>query len=157
MSVGGGSLDPWQRRQEGDEGDRDEEGDRDGGPDRTASDPGTWETHPVTPDRFEDFADVINPNRRADSCWCLSHRIRAKEIEELGRGSREQAMRALCEREHPPGVVTYLDGTPVGWCNIGPRSEIRGSCTPGSSSRPTTCRCGASCASSSAEVTAAKA
>jgi hypothetical protein len=20
-----------------------------------------WETHPVTPDRFEDFADVINP------------------------------------------------------------------------------------------------
>jgi GNAT superfamily N-acetyltransferase len=33
-------------------------------------------------------------------------------------------MRALCEREHPPGVVTYLDGTPVGWCNIGPRSEI---------------------------------
>jgi GNAT superfamily N-acetyltransferase len=78
----------------------------------------------VTPDRFEDFADVINPNRRADSCWCLSHRIRAKEIEELGQGSRERAMRALCEREHPPGVVTYLDGVPVGWCNIGPRSEI---------------------------------
>lgn len=93
-------------------------------PKPTASDAGTWETHPVTPDRFEDFADVINPNRRADSCWCLSHRIRAKEIEELGHGSREQAMRALCEREHPPGVVTYLDGTPVGWCNIGPRSEI---------------------------------
>ena len=23
-----------------------------------------WETHPVTPDRFEDFADVINKNRR---------------------------------------------------------------------------------------------
>jgi GNAT superfamily N-acetyltransferase len=33
-------------------------------------------------------------------------------------------MRSLCEREHPPGVVTYLDGEPVGWCNIGPRSEI---------------------------------
>jgi hypothetical protein len=23
-----------------------------------------WETYPVTPDRFEDFADVINKNRR---------------------------------------------------------------------------------------------
>ena len=33
-------------------------------------------------------------------------------------------MRALCERDHPPGVVTYLDGVAVGWCNIGPRSEI---------------------------------
>ncbi len=84
----------------------------------------TWETYPVTPDRFEDFADVINRNRRASHCWCLSHRLRAAEIEELGAGSREQAMRRLCERDDPPGVVTYRDGDPVGWCNIGPRSEI---------------------------------
>ncbi|SDO78161.1 Acetyltransferase (GNAT) family protein [Pedococcus dokdonensis] len=86
-----------------------------------------WETHPVTPDRFEDFADVINKNRRPTHCWCLSHRIQAKEITELGgtgKTAREKAARALCEREHPPGVVTYLDGEPVGWCNIGPRAEI---------------------------------
>ena len=84
----------------------------------------TWEIRPVTPDRFEDFADVINRTRRANHCWCLSHRLRAGEIEELGGGSREQAMRRLCEREHPPGVVAYRDGEPVGWCNIGPRAEI---------------------------------
>ncbi len=84
----------------------------------------TWETHPVTPDRFEDFADVINRNRREKHCWCLSHRLRAAEIEDLGGGSRERAMRRLCEGEHPPGVVTYRDGVPVGWCNIGPRTEI---------------------------------
>ena len=41
-----------------------------------------------------------------------------------GPDGRERAMRALCEREHPPGVVTYLDGVAVGWCNIGPRAEI---------------------------------
>jgi len=84
----------------------------------------TWTVHPVTPDRFEDLADVINPNRRVDHCWCLSHRLRAQEIEALGHGVREQAMRRLCERDDPPGVVAYLDGTPVGWCNIGPRREI---------------------------------
>ena len=84
----------------------------------------TWETHPVTPDRFDAFADVINASRRANHCWCLSHRLRAREIEELGGGSREQAVRRLCEREHPPGVVTYRDGEPVGWCNIGPRTEM---------------------------------
>lgn len=77
----------------------------------------------MTPDRFDDFADVINPNRRASHCWCLSHRLPAREIEELGGGSREQAMRKLCEREHPPGVVTYRDGVPVGWCSISPRAE----------------------------------
>ena len=81
----------------------------------------------MTPDRFEDFADVINPSRRASSCWCLSHRLRQQDIRELGGDGpddRERAMRALCEREHPPGVVTYLDGTPVGWCSISPRSQI---------------------------------
>ena len=86
-----------------------------------------WETHPVTPERFEDFADVINKNRRPTHCWCLSHRLTAQEIAELGGTgptARETAMRALCERDHPPGVVTYLDGEPVGWCNIGPRAEI---------------------------------
>jgi GNAT superfamily N-acetyltransferase len=84
----------------------------------------SWLTHPATSDRFEDFADVINPNRRASHCWCLSHRLRAQDIAELGEGNREKAMRTLCERSNPPGVVTYLDRVPVGWCNIGPRSEI---------------------------------
>lgn len=83
-----------------------------------------WSTHPVTPDRFDDFADVVNPNRRESHCWCLAHRLRQGEIDDLGHGSREQAMRRLCERDVPPGVVTYRDGVPVGWCNIGARSDI---------------------------------
>lgn len=33
-------------------------------------------------------------------------------------------MRHRCEADHPPGVVTYRDGQQVGWCNMGPRSEI---------------------------------
>lgn len=82
-----------------------------------------FEIHPVTPDRVDDFVAVANPNRRATHCWCLSHRLVAKEIEELGRGSREEAFRALCERPNPPGVIGYADGEPVAWCSIGPRSE----------------------------------
>lgn len=78
----------------------------------------------MTPDRFEDFADVVNPNRRSTHCWCLSHRLPARDIGELGEGNREHAMRLLCEREHPPGVVTYQDGVPVGWCSISRRAEI---------------------------------
>ncbi|MFW6598420.1 N-acetyltransferase family protein [Propionibacteriaceae bacterium Y2011] len=83
-----------------------------------------WETHPVTPDRFDDFAAVINPNGRETHCWCLSHRLQPKQITELGDGSREQAMRSLCQRDDPPGVVTYHDGVPVGWCSVGPRADI---------------------------------
>ncbi|WP_068402727.1 GNAT family N-acetyltransferase [Kribbia dieselivorans] len=83
----------------------------------------TWETHPVTEDRFDDLATVINPNRRTNHCWCLSHRVSAAEIRDLGGDSREEAMRTLTRRAHPPGVVTYRDGEPVGWCSITPRAE----------------------------------
>lgn len=84
----------------------------------------TWATHPVTEGRFDDFADVINPHRRANHCWCLSHRLRAKEIDELGSGSREDAARALAAGRSSFGVVTYRDDVPVGWCHVAPRSEI---------------------------------
>jgi hypothetical protein len=80
-------------------------------------------TRPVTPERVDDFVAVANPNRRASHCWCLSHRLTAQEVSELGNGSREVAFRALCGRENPPGVIGYDDGEPVGWCSIGPRSE----------------------------------
>jgi hypothetical protein len=79
--------------------------------------------HPVTPDRVDDFVAVANPNRRASHCWCLSHRLVAREVDELGHGSREAAFRALCDRENPPGVIGYDDGEPVAWCSIGPRAE----------------------------------
>lgn len=84
-----------------------------------------WATHPLTAERFDDFADVVNPNRRATHCWCLSHRLRVREIDALGDGSREAAARALASGAATSfGVVTYRDGVPVGWCHVAPRSEI---------------------------------
>lgn len=84
----------------------------------------TWATHPVTEERFDDFADVLNPNRRTTHCWCLSHRLRVKDIDVLGDGSRESAARALAGSPGGFGVVTYCDGLPVGWCHVAPREEI---------------------------------
>lgn len=84
----------------------------------------TWQTRPVTAATFEDFVTVINPSRRANHCWCLSHRLPVRDIEDLGQGSREGAMRTLAERGPAPGVVTYRDGEPVGWCSISPRTAM---------------------------------
>ncbi|MGC1208525.1 MAG: GNAT family N-acetyltransferase [Ornithinimicrobium sp.] len=84
----------------------------------------SWSTHPVTLDRFEDFADVINPNRRGEHCWCTPHRLRAADVRELGDGDREQAMRALCSRDTPPGILAYSGDKAVGWCNVGARDDI---------------------------------
>ncbi|GAB77894.1 GNAT family N-acetyltransferase [Austwickia chelonae] len=83
-----------------------------------------FETFPLTPERFDDFADVVNPNRRSTHCWCVVHRLRAGDVRAVGGGDRERAMRALCERPVAPGVVGYVDGEPVGWCHVGPRADI---------------------------------
>ena len=83
-----------------------------------------WTTHPVTAERFDDFADVINPNRRDTHCWCLSHRLQATQIDELGDGSRESAALALARSPGGFGVVTYRDEVPVGWCHTAPRAQI---------------------------------
>lgn len=82
-----------------------------------------FEVHPLTLDRFDDFADVVNPNRRSTHCWCLSHRLSAPQMRELGE-TREDAMRALAARDVAPGVVGYADGEPVAWCSISPRTQI---------------------------------
>ena len=49
-----------------------------------------FETHPVTPDRVDDVVEVANPNRRASQCWCLSHRLSAREVEVLGDGTAKR-------------------------------------------------------------------
>ena len=87
-------------------------------------DASAWATHPVTAKRFDDFADVINPNRRDTHCWCLSHRLRAQDFDNLGDGSRQSAALALTRSRGGFGVVTYRAGVPVGWCHIAPRAGI---------------------------------
>lgn len=84
----------------------------------------TWATHPVTAKRFDDFAEVINRSRRTTHFWCLSHRLNAAQIEELGGGSRERAASALARGRTSFGVLTYRDDVPVGWCHFAPRRDI---------------------------------
>ena len=50
------------------------------------------ETHPVTPDRFEDVAGIVNRTGRVSHGWCLSHRLQSAEIEQVDSGKREVAM-----------------------------------------------------------------
>ena len=75
---------------------------------------------------FEDVAAVIGPKRPdASVCFCLSHRIPAKENQALTGPARGEYVRALTLRDPAPGVVAYDGGTPVGWCGVAPRSATQ--------------------------------
>ena len=70
-----------------------------------------FEVHPLTADRFDDFAHVVNPNRRATHCWCLSPRLSAPQRHAPG-DPREDTMRALAAGEPAPGVVGTRTASP---------------------------------------------
>ncbi len=117
-----------------------------------------WQTHPVTPDRFEDFADVINPNRRATHCWCLSHRLRRQGHRGAGHGeprggdaaalrAREPAGGRHLPRRHSGRLVQHRTA----------RRDPAAGRAPSSSARSTRSRCGASSASWCAAGTADRA
>jgi GNAT superfamily N-acetyltransferase len=85
----------------------------------------TIAVHPATLERFEDVASLLAPrNEDAPACWCLTYRLTSGEFSALRGKDRPAALQALCARETAPGVLAYIDGLPVGWCAIGPRSEM---------------------------------
>ncbi len=83
------------------------------------------EVLPATAGRFEDVAVLLGPgDKGAAACWCLYYRVSAGEFNRLRGEERPDHLRALCARDQAPGMLAYLDGVPVGWCALGPRTEM---------------------------------
>lgn len=75
---------------------------------------------------FEDVAAVIGPKRPdASVCFCLSHRIPAKENQALSGKARGEYVRRLCAEDPAPGVLAYDRDEPVGWAGVAPRSATQ--------------------------------
>ncbi len=80
---------------------------------------------PVTEERWGDLVDLFErPGPRGgtpvtDGCWCMWWRQRSGN-----RDTNKQAMGALVEAGHEPGLLAYESGAPVGWISVGPREEF---------------------------------
>ena len=73
---------------------------------------------------FDDVATLVGPKKPTSNvCFCLSYRIPSTENLALTGPSRADRVRELCHEDPPPGVIAYLDGEPVGWAAVHPRSD----------------------------------
>lgn len=73
---------------------------------------------------FDDVATLVGPKNPASNvCFCLSYRIGNKENVALRGPARAERVRELCHQDPAPGVIAYLDGEPVGWAAVHPRSD----------------------------------
>ena len=83
------------------------------------------ETHPLTPDRWGDFAELMNSRYDTRHCWCMWPRITTNYRTRSGAANRRSIKNVVDTAAAPPGVLAYVDGEAAGWCAVAPREEYK--------------------------------
>lgn len=77
--------------------------------------------HPLTPERWNDFARLFGPRGACAGCWCMWWRLPAAAWRQ-GRGdANRRAFQEVVRRGPPSGLLACADGEAVGWCALAPR------------------------------------
>jgi GNAT superfamily N-acetyltransferase len=87
---------------------------------------------PANEARWEDLQTVFGMRGPAATCQCQRYKLRPREafakfpVEERAQRLREQTHCGHPESTTTSGLVAYLDGEPVGWCAVEPRTAYEG-------------------------------
>jgi GNAT superfamily N-acetyltransferase len=80
------------------------------------------EFHPVTRERLADLARFSERHGKFRYCSCMRWRLTSTAFKASTKAARVAALTDLVRGGTPIGVLAYLDGEPVGWCSIAPRT-----------------------------------
>ncbi len=87
---------------------------------------------PANEASWEDLRAVFGNRGVASRCQCQRYKLRHRETfgsvpaEERAGRLREQTDCGHPESDTTSGLVAYLDGEPVGWCSVEPRTAYEG-------------------------------
>jgi GNAT superfamily N-acetyltransferase len=83
---------------------------------------GAMECVPLTPDRFVDMEIVFGDRGVARRCFCMYWRRPDGGFAD-DRDNRDR-FADIAGAGPPPGLLGYIDASPVGWVQVGPRSDF---------------------------------
>lgn len=83
------------------------------------------EIHEVNASRWADFERLFEARGGTKACWCMVWRATPAEAKHRDGSSRKQAMAGRVSAGVPVGLLGYIDGEPVAWCSVAPRSTYR--------------------------------
>jgi GNAT superfamily N-acetyltransferase len=83
---------------------------------------GAIDVAPATAERWPDVEEILAATAR--ECHCMYWRLASGDYSRSSPEGRSAGLRAWADDGVPPGVIAYADGTPVGWCGIGPRARM---------------------------------
>jgi GNAT superfamily N-acetyltransferase len=86
------------------------------------SDLPTLSFHPLTSSLFADFERLFGPRGACGGCWCMFWKLRGKAFEENTGEPARQMQKSIVDSGIVPGLLAYLDGEPIGWVAVEPRS-----------------------------------
>lgn len=79
---------------------------------------------PLEPDDLPIIEELFGPRGACAGCWCMYWRLGSQEWQAAkGAPNREAFLRLVADGE-VHGLLAFEDEEPVGWCNIGPRSDF---------------------------------
>jgi len=82
-----------------------------------------FEIHPLTKDRWGDMAALFGEQGGYSGCWCMFWRLDRADFKKLRGTGTKEILHQMAQKSQKPGLLTYINGTPVGWCSIGPREN----------------------------------
>lgn len=86
------------------------------------SPPGRYETRPLTPETWPDFAALVEASNGVwGGCWCIG--FHPDGFQGTPAANREAKL-AHVEDRTVHQILVYLDGACVGWCQYGPPAEV---------------------------------
>lgn len=73
-----------------------------------------------------DFERLFESRGAPSHCWCMPWREMPAEDRKSGGGAaRKAAIRQRVDEGAPIGILGYVEGEPVAWCSIAPRTTHR--------------------------------
>ena len=96
-----------------------------------------FDAKPLTPDRWADFEAVMGPRGGCFDCWCTYFRLSPSDRKAYdGAGKKAYMHDRVNAGSAPPGLIGYLDESPVAWVQVGPRADVPNWNSPRTVSRP---------------------
>jgi GNAT superfamily N-acetyltransferase len=87
---------------------------------------------PANEATWDDLQTIFGSRGQAARCQCQRYKLRPREafrsfpVEERAHRLRQQTDCGHPESDTTSGLVAYLDGEPVGWCAVEPRTAYEG-------------------------------
>nr|WP_241215262.1 hypothetical protein [Thermobaculum terrenum] len=83
------------------------------------------EFYEVDASRWSDFERLFENRGGPKYCWCMAWRANRDEARRTDGPSRKAAMAQRVASGVPVGLLGYLDGVPVAWYSVAPRTTFR--------------------------------